>query len=122
MSSSRSRAVQIALALGLLLAVAAFAFVQQMTPLLQLGVGYGARVACACRYLGNRPLNSCTADFEPGMEAIRLTEDRAAKSVTASVPLIASRTARFDPLLGCQPEPLDGAGWTVRHDIDTPDR
>ena len=122
MSSSRSRILQMVLALGLLLAVAAFAYIQQMKPLLQLGVGYAARVACGCRHIGNRPLASCTADFEPGMEAIRLKEDQVTKSVTAYVPLIASRTARFDPLLGCQPDPLEGEGWTVRHDTDMPRR
>src|SRR3546814_10562836 len=41
-----------------------------MTPKLQLGVGYGARVACGCRYIEGRPLKSCYKDFEPGMEVI----------------------------------------------------
>lgn len=92
------------LALVLLLAGAAYAYVQSQKPLLELGVGYGARVACACRYIGNRPLADCHKDFEPGMEPIRLSEDVAHKTVTASVPLIASRSARYDPVLGCQPE------------------
>ena len=122
MATTRSRAFQAAVAIAALLAIAAFAYVQQLRPVLQLGVGYGARVACGCRYFGGRPLESCTADFEPGMEAIRLREDAAAKSVTAYVPLIASRTVRFDPVLGCQPDPLDGEGWTVRHDNDTAGR
>ncbi len=113
-TSTRSRIVQAVVAVLLLLAVAAFASVQSLKPVLQLGVGYGARVACGCRFIGNRPLASCAADFEPGMEAIRLSEDAAARSVTASVPLLASRTARFDPVLGCQPDPLEGEGWTVR--------
>ena len=42
------------------------------------------------------------------MEPIQLSEDAATKTVTASVPLIASRSVRFDPLLGCRPEPLAG--------------
>ncbi|MFX6907644.1 hypothetical protein ABTH77_20540, partial [Acinetobacter baumannii] len=67
---------------------------------------YAARVGCGCRFIGNRPLASCYHDFEPGMEPIRLSENAAAKSVTAYVPLIASRTARLDPVLGCQPDPL----------------
>lgn len=122
MSSSRSRFLQTVVALVLLLAVAVFAYVRQMMPVLQLGVGYGARVACGCRYIGNRPIESCTADFEPGMEAIRLRENTAQRTVTAYIPLIASRTARFDPLLGCQPDPLEGEGWAVRHDIDATTR
>lgn len=81
-------------------------FAYRQKPLLELGVGYGARVACGCRYIGNRSLADCKKDFEPGMELIQLSEDTATKSVRASVPLIASRTARYDPLLGCQPGPL----------------
>lgn len=67
----------------------------------ELAVGYGARTACACRYLGNRDLASCATDFEPGMEMVRLAEDAGAKRVTASVPLIATRSARFEADYGC---------------------
>ena len=81
-------------------------FAYRQKPLLELGVGYGARVACGCRYMGNRSLKDCHKDFEPGMELIQLSEDTQAKSVTASVPLIAHRTVRYDPILGCQPEPF----------------
>lgn len=80
---------------------------------LVLGVGYAARVACGCRYLSHRPLTSCYSDFEPGMGVIRLSDDPAAKAVTASVPLVAQRTARFDPVLGCQPDPYRGARLAV---------
>ena len=97
--------------LGLTLVVAAVGagvYVHRLTPQLELGVGYAARVACGCRFIENRPLAQCRSDFEAGMEPIRLAEDDAAKSVTASVPLIASRTARLDPLLGCQPDAFHG--------------
>jgi len=67
----------------------------------ELAVGYGARTACACRYLGLRSLASCRTDFEPGMEMVRLSEDPARKRITATVPLIAERSARFEPDYGC---------------------
>jgi hypothetical protein len=88
------------------LALGGWLYIRSLTPQLELGVGYGARVACACRYIGNRPLSSCYHDFEPGMEPIRLSDDPRTKTVTASVPLIASRSATFDPVLGCQAERL----------------
>lgn len=104
---------------GLLLLVAllggSWLYIQSIRPQIELGVGYGARVACACRYIGNRPLSDCAKDFEPGMEAIRLSEDSTARSVTASVPWLASRTVRFDPLLGCQPEPFHGKTLEIQH-------
>ena len=96
------------------LLIAAALYVQRMRPQLELGTGYAARVACACRYIGNRPLQQCTKDFEPGMEMIRLSENPTERSVTASVPLLARRTARFDPLLGCQPEPFRGRDYVIR--------
>jgi hypothetical protein len=97
---------------GLLIAAALHA--RAMRPQLELGTGYAARVACACRYIGNRPLGSCYKDFEPGMEMIGLSENPADKSVTASVPLLAHRTAHFDPLLGCQPEAFMGHEYEIK--------
>ena len=101
----------------LALLAAGFLYARSITPQLELGTGYAARVACACRYIGyigNRDLQSCRADFEPGMEPIRLSDDPTTKTVTASVRLIANRSARFDPVLGCQPEPFRGTPLTVR--------
>jgi hypothetical protein len=81
-----------------------YAYARSQKPLLELGVGYAARVACGCRYIGNRPIGDCKKDFEPGMEPIQLSDDPATKTVTASVPFIARRSATYDPVLGCQPE------------------
>ena len=102
------------LAIALALVAAALLYARAIRPQLELGTGYAARVACACRYIGNRPLKSCYKDFEPGMEPIRLSENAVEKSVTASVPLLASRTARFDPLLGCQPDTFSGETYAIR--------
>lgn len=89
-------------------------YVRGLQPQLALGVGYAARVACGCRYIGNRPLADCRHDFEPGMEPIRLSDDPSTKTITAWVPLVASRSARFDPVLGCQPEPYRGPELRIR--------
>ena len=102
------------LAVVIALVAAVLLYACAMRPQLELGTGYAARVACACRYIGNRPLKSCYKDFEPGMEPIRLSENAVEKSVTASVPLLASRTARFDPLLGCQPDAFTGETYAIR--------
>ena len=88
--------------------VGAWRYAEAWRPQLELGVGYAARVGCACRYIGRRDIAQCRADFEPGMEMIALADEPATRTVTASVPLLASRSVRFDPLLGCQPEPFRG--------------
>jgi hypothetical protein len=66
-----------------------------------LATGYIAQVVCACRYVSDRPMASCETDREPGTEVVRVTEDSAARTITASVPLLSRRTARFDPEFGC---------------------
>lgn len=65
------------------------------------GTAYGARVGCSCRFVEGRALRDCRKDFEPGMSMVRLSEDREAKSVTASVPLLASATATYRQGFGC---------------------
>ena len=103
-----------ALAILVVAAVAGgWLYVRSITPQLELGVGYAARVACGCRFVEGRSLAQCRTDFEAGMEPIRLREDAAAKSVTAYVPLIANRSARFDPVLGCQPDRFTGTPLAV---------
>jgi hypothetical protein len=67
----------------------------------EAGTAYGARVACSCRYVGGRGLEDCRKDFEPGMGLVSLSEDSEAKSVTASVPLLASQTATYREGYGC---------------------
>jgi hypothetical protein len=103
----KARRILIALGVILILGVGGlYAYAQSQKPLLELGVGYAARVGCGCRYIGNRPIDDCVKDYEPGMERITLTDDPKTKTVTASVPLLVSRSATFDPVLGCQPEVL----------------
>lgn len=72
------------------------------------GAAYGARTACACRYVAGRSLEDCEKDFEPGMEVVFLSDDPETKSVTARVPLLSSATARHRDGFGCLLEPWDG--------------
>jgi hypothetical protein len=67
----------------------------------ELGSAYAARVGCSCRYVQGRSLESCQSDFEPGMEMISLSEDPATRTVTGSVPLLASRSASYAGASGC---------------------
>ncbi len=66
-----------------------------------LAAGYIAHVVCSCRYVGNREMPSCETDREPGTDIVKVVDDTARRRVTASVPLLASRTATFDPEYGC---------------------
>lgn len=73
----------------------------------ELGSAYAARVGCSCRYVQGRSLDSCGSDFEPGMEMVSLAEAPETKTITASVPLLASRSARYAGASGCLMTPDD---------------
>ncbi|WP_428680547.1 hypothetical protein [Sphingopyxis sp.] len=73
----------------------------------ELGSAYAARVGCSCRYVQGRSLDSCQSDFEPGMELVSLSDDPATKTVTGSVPLLASRSARYAGASGCLINPAN---------------
>lgn len=68
--------------------------------------GLGARVTCSCRYVAGRALGSCSEDLAgmPWMALVRYADDPQARRVTASVPLIASRSAKLKDGFGCLPE------------------
>jgi hypothetical protein len=67
----------------------------------EVGSSYAARIGCSCRYVQGRDLDSCKTDFEPGMEIISVSDDPETQTVTGSVPLLASRSARFADASGC---------------------
>jgi len=78
----------------------------------ELGARYTARVACSCRYIEGRSLDSCKTDKEPGTEIVSLRDDPAQKRVFASVPMIAEAAAEKRGNFGCvllTPEELDQA-------------
>lgn len=70
-----------------------------------LATGYIAQVTCSCRYVGGRDMASCNTDREPGTEIVTVEDDSAGRTITASVPLLSRRTARFDPEYGCTLDP-----------------
>ncbi|MEQ1508771.1 MAG: hypothetical protein ABL909_00040 [Sphingopyxis sp.] len=73
----------------------------------EVGVAYGARIGCSCRFVQGRDMASCATDLEPGMEMVSLDEVEGERAVEASVPLLASRTARFEGASGCVLLPED---------------
>ncbi|MES2698750.1 MAG: hypothetical protein V4647_03975 [Pseudomonadota bacterium] len=69
------------------------------------GTSFGAHSVCSCRYIAGRDMGSCKEDFEPGMQAVFVSEDEDERSITAWVPLLSMQTARYREGYGCV---LDG--------------
>ena len=69
----------------------------------QVAAGYSARLACACHYVEGRGWEGCRDDLadERMLRLVALADDPARRTVTASVPLVARRSARFEPGTGC---------------------
>jgi hypothetical protein len=77
-----------------------------------VGSAYGARVGCVCRYVSQRPLESCEGDLDVaglGRMAglLSLSEDDETRTITAGVPLLMHQSATFDEKTGCQLQPWD---------------
>lgn len=68
-----------------------------------IAAGFGARIACSCRQVEGRPLDSCRTDFarQTGMGLVHLSDSADGRGVDAGVPLLAHRTARLVPGFGC---------------------
>ena len=90
-----------ALVLVSVAAVGAFANREAIDGYATTGAAYAARVGCSCRYIGGRDIGDCAKDKVAGMELVRLSDDPATKSVTATFPLVASQTASFREGYGC---------------------
>ncbi|HEX2792914.1 MAG TPA: hypothetical protein VHN58_00650 [Croceicoccus sp.] len=99
-----------AIALGVvaLVGVSLFWGWEPLTMQAAAGTAFGARVGCSCHFVGGRATGDCEKDFVDGMALVSLSADDDAKTVTASVPLIASTTATYRDGWGCVLEPYDG--------------
>lgn len=67
----------------------------------EVGSAYAARIACSCRFVQGRELGSCLTDFDPGTEMVSVEEIAGEQRIRASVPILASRTARYAGATGC---------------------
>lgn len=67
----------------------------------QARASYAAQTGCLCRYTAARSLASCQGDASVKQSWVGLHEDASAHSLTASVPLLATQTARWSPEGGC---------------------
>lgn len=107
MANAKSKRRRRWLPLALALVAAALAALWFSSPGARLrgdavaGTAYAARVACSCRFVAGRSLADCEKDKLAGMALITLSADEDARSVTASVPLIARDTARLRQGYGC---------------------
>ncbi|MET0138208.1 MAG: hypothetical protein ABW048_10650 [Sphingobium sp.] len=68
-----------------------------------IAAGFGARIACSCRLVEGRSIESCRTDFarQEGMGLVHLSDSADGRGVDASVPLLAHRSARLVPGFGC---------------------
>lgn len=74
----------------------------------RVGTAYAAKQVCSCRFVSDREMASCKADFTQDLSQIKLTESyitatgRTDQSVTASAAFgLISATATYEPGLGC---------------------
>ena len=84
-----------------LLAAAWLAWGEGVRRTAEAGTAYAARVGCSCRFVAGRSLEDCGKDTLEGMELVMLSENETNRSVTASIPFVASDTATYREGYGC---------------------
>lgn len=91
--------------LALVAGTPAFAAVPAISTPEDLGTAVSAQIACASIFVAERAEADVLRDdihaFAPFTKAIVLTVDRKARTVTASAPGAATRTALYRPVAGC---------------------
>ena len=73
----------------------------EITRTAEAGTAYTARVACSCHFVAGRSMEDCEKDKVEGTELVSLSANEDTRSVTASVPFIASDTASLRDGYGC---------------------
>lgn len=68
----------------------------------ELGSAYAAQVGCSCHFIEGRSIGSCETDLEEAAWMVSMAAGDSEGTVTGSVPVLASRTAHYDKLMGCQ--------------------
>lgn len=109
-ASPRRSWMLIILLAAIVLAGAAYVYGAPITRDAKVATAYSARVACSCRFVAERDLADCEKDRLAGMEWVSLSEDVEARTVTASIPFIASDTARLRDGYGCVLKPWQRDG------------
>lgn len=66
----------------------------------KLATAYGAKMACSCRFVAEREMESCKTDFTVDVSPFTFTEFDAGVEVSVLNGLVASR-AEYTPGLGC---------------------
>lgn len=66
----------------------------------KLATAYSAKQVCSCRFVAERPMDSCLGDFTEDISALTITETD--QMITSKAPLgLSSDRAQFEPGLGC---------------------
>ena len=95
------KALAIALPLLLVAGVAAWYFwLRPQLTFADMASAYAAKMVCSCRFIGERPMDSCLTDFTADISALTVTEDGPRIRASALGGRIAAEAA-FTPGLGC---------------------
>ena len=76
-------------------------FLKDQVAYAQIATAYGAKIACSCRHVAERPMESCLTDFT--VDISQITFDETADTVRASVlgGLVSSEARKTGPETGC---------------------
>lgn len=76
-------------------------FLKDQVAYARIATAYGAKMVCSCRFVAERPMESCLTDFT--VDISQITFDETADSVRASVlgGVVSSEARKTGPETGC---------------------
>lgn len=93
-------AVVIVIMLGVAALLAWQFIIKDQIDLARVATPYGAKMVCSCRFVAERPMESCLADFTEDVSAVSFAEKH--NSIRATVlGGVVSATAVYEDDLGC---------------------
>ena len=93
-------AIVIVIMLGVLALLAWQFMIKDQIDLARVATPYGAKMVCSCRFVAERPMESCLADFTEDVSAVSFSED--GNSIRAKVlGGVVNATAVYEEGLGC---------------------
>ena len=93
-------AIVIVIMLGVLALLTWQFMIKDQIDLARVATPYGAKMVCSCRFVAERPMESCLADFTEDVSAVSFSED--GNSIRAKVlGGVVNATAVYEEGLGC---------------------
>jgi hypothetical protein len=76
-------------------------FLKDQVAYARIATAYGAKMVCSCRFVAERPMESCLTDFTTDISMVSFTESETAIRASVLGGLVSSEARNTGPETGC---------------------